>query len=167
MVVLNLMISSSANSTEYLVSIVDGTMSLKGLNLVDVRLISDRERDLVSRLRRMLATREGMSSVEIDQIMAQRVNDATEAFAIYETKIHMTHDLMNHVIWQETTVEKNANNKGKFEKQPKDNCVPQQPPSRNRMWQGLILLEPIKRRLMLGIYLTATSVSCIMLGRIL
>ncbi|GJY19262.1 putative reverse transcriptase domain-containing protein [Tanacetum coccineum] len=30
-------------------------------------------------------------------------------------------------------------------------------PSRNRMWQGLTLLKPIERRLMLGIYLTATS----------
>ncbi|GJR71606.1 putative reverse transcriptase domain-containing protein [Tanacetum coccineum] len=40
----------------------------------------------------------------------------------------MTHDSMNQVIRQETTVEKNANNKRKFENQPKDNRVPQQPP---------------------------------------
>ncbi|GKE24228.1 reverse transcriptase domain-containing protein [Tanacetum coccineum] len=40
----------------------------------------------------------------------------------------MTRDLMNQVIRQETIVEKNANNKRKFENQPKDNCVPQQPP---------------------------------------
>ncbi|GJX25927.1 retrotransposon protein, putative, ty3-gypsy subclass [Tanacetum coccineum] len=40
----------------------------------------------------------------------------------------MTHDSMNQVIRQETTVEKNANNKRKFKNQPKDNRVPQQPP---------------------------------------
>ncbi|GJY41372.1 putative reverse transcriptase domain-containing protein [Tanacetum coccineum] len=40
----------------------------------------------------------------------------------------MTHDPMNQVIRQETMVEKNANNKRKFENQPKDNRVPQQPP---------------------------------------
>ncbi|GJT82023.1 putative reverse transcriptase domain-containing protein [Tanacetum coccineum] len=76
----------------------------------------------------MSVTRQGMSSVEIDQIVAQRVTDAIEAIAIYETKTRMTHDLMNQVMQQETTVEKNANNKRKFENQPKDNRVPQQPP---------------------------------------
>ncbi|GJS86395.1 putative reverse transcriptase domain-containing protein [Tanacetum coccineum] len=40
----------------------------------------------------------------------------------------MTHDPMNQIIRQETTIEKNAYNKRKFENQPKDNCVPQQPP---------------------------------------
>nr|GFA88329.1 reverse transcriptase domain-containing protein [Tanacetum cinerariifolium] len=35
---------------------------------------------------------------------------------------------MNQVLCQGTTVEKNANNKRKFENQPKDNCVPQQLP---------------------------------------
>ncbi|GKE84587.1 hypothetical protein Tco_1558329, partial [Tanacetum coccineum] len=40
----------------------------------------------------------------------------------------MTHDVMNQVIRQETTVEKNANNKRKFQNQPKDNRVPQQSP---------------------------------------
>ncbi|GJR10140.1 reverse transcriptase domain-containing protein [Tanacetum coccineum] len=43
----------------------------------------------------MSVTRQGMSSAEIDQIVAQRVTDAIEAIAIYETKIYMTHDLMN------------------------------------------------------------------------
>ncbi|GKE15455.1 hypothetical protein Tco_1423032, partial [Tanacetum coccineum] len=76
----------------------------------------------------MTATRQEMSSAEIDQIMAQRVTDAIEVIAIYETKISMTHDPMNQVIRQETTIEKNANNKRKFANQPKDNRVPQQPP---------------------------------------
>ncbi|GKA66759.1 reverse transcriptase domain-containing protein [Tanacetum coccineum] len=76
----------------------------------------------------MSASRQGMSFVKIDQIVAQRVTDAIEAIAIYEIKIRVTHDLMNQVIRQETIVERNANNKRKFENQPKDNCVPQQPP---------------------------------------
>ncbi|GJV80320.1 hypothetical protein Tco_1516190 [Tanacetum coccineum] len=53
----------------------------------------------------MTATSQGMSFAEIDQIVAQRVTDAIEAIAIYETKIRMTHDPMNQ-----------------------DNQVPQQPP---------------------------------------
>ncbi|GKC21171.1 reverse transcriptase domain-containing protein [Tanacetum coccineum] len=76
----------------------------------------------------MSATRQGMSSAEIDQIVAQRVTDAIKAIVIYETKIRMTHDLMNQVIRQETTVEKNANNKRKFKNQLKDNRMPQLPP---------------------------------------
>ncbi|GKC74982.1 hypothetical protein Tco_1125756, partial [Tanacetum coccineum] len=68
----------------------------------------------------MSATRQGMSSVEIDQIVAQRVSNTIKAITIYET-IRMTHDLINQVIRQETTIEKNANNKRKFENQPKDN----------------------------------------------
>nr|GEV72283.1 hypothetical protein [Tanacetum cinerariifolium] len=47
----------------------------------------------------MSATMQGMNSAEINQI----------------------------VIRQETTIEKNANSKMKFENKPKDNCVPQQP----------------------------------------
>ncbi|GKE63317.1 reverse transcriptase domain-containing protein [Tanacetum coccineum] len=76
----------------------------------------------------MSASRQGMTSAEINQIVAQRVSEAIEAIAIYETKIRMTHDPMNQVIRQETTIEKNANNKRKFENQQKDNRVPQQPP---------------------------------------
>nr|GEW25699.1 putative reverse transcriptase domain-containing protein [Tanacetum cinerariifolium] len=51
----------------------------------------------------MSATRQGMSSTKIDRIMAERVTDAIEAIATYETKICMTHDLMNQIIRQETT----------------------------------------------------------------
>ncbi|GJT14807.1 putative reverse transcriptase domain-containing protein [Tanacetum coccineum] len=44
-----------------------------------------------------------MTSAEINQIVAQQVSDAIEAIAIYETKIRMTHDLMNQIIRQEIT----------------------------------------------------------------
>nr|GEV25109.1 hypothetical protein [Tanacetum cinerariifolium] len=57
----------------------------------------------------------------------QRVTDAIEAIAVYEV-IRMVHDLMKQVVRQGTIVEKNAKNKRKFENQPKDNRVPQQPP---------------------------------------
>ncbi|GJV00924.1 hypothetical protein Tco_1330194 [Tanacetum coccineum] len=50
----------------------------------------------------MSATRQGMSSAEIDQIVDQQVTDAIEAIAIYETKIRMTHDLMNQIITKRT-----------------------------------------------------------------
>nr|GEZ79095.1 hypothetical protein [Tanacetum cinerariifolium] len=116
---------------------------------------------------KMSTWRQGMTSAEIDQIVAQRVTDTIEAIAVYEAKICMDHNSMNQVMRQRKIVEKNANNKRKFKNQPKDNCVPQNYPSRNRMWQGLTLLDPMKRRLMLRIYLTATSVSCIMLDRVL
>nr|GEU58887.1 putative reverse transcriptase domain-containing protein [Tanacetum cinerariifolium] len=68
-----------------------------------------------------------MTSAEIDQIVAQRVTDAFEAIDVYEV-IRMAHDSMNQVVRQGTVVEKNANNKRKFENQPKDNCVSQQLP---------------------------------------
>ncbi|GKE74749.1 reverse transcriptase domain-containing protein [Tanacetum coccineum] len=43
----------------------------------------------------MSASRQGMTSAEINQIVAQRVSKAIEAISIYETKIRMTHDSMN------------------------------------------------------------------------
>nr|GEX97809.1 hypothetical protein [Tanacetum cinerariifolium] len=107
--------------------------------------------------RKNAATRQGMNSVEIDQVMVRRVTDAIDAIAIYEAKICMTHDQMNNVIRQETTVEKNANNKRKFENQPKDNCMQQQPTFKKPDVARAYTMEPMKRRLMLGIYLTATS----------
>ncbi|GJV33132.1 putative reverse transcriptase domain-containing protein [Tanacetum coccineum] len=55
-----------------------------------------------------------MSSVKIEQIVAQRVANAIEAIAVYETKIRMAHDSMNQVIRQGTNVGKNANNKRKW-----------------------------------------------------
>nr|GEY42578.1 reverse transcriptase domain-containing protein [Tanacetum cinerariifolium] len=64
---------------------------------------------------------------EIDQIVAQRVTNAIKVIAVYKA-IRMAHRSMNQVVRQGTTVEKNANNKRKFENQPKDNRVPQQLP---------------------------------------
>nr|GEY59427.1 putative reverse transcriptase domain-containing protein [Tanacetum cinerariifolium] len=75
----------------------------------------------------MSATRQGMSFVKIEQIVDQRVANAIEAIVVYETKIHMAHDSMDQVVRQGAKVARNANNKRKWENNPKDNRV-QQPP---------------------------------------
>ncbi|GJS97978.1 putative reverse transcriptase domain-containing protein [Tanacetum coccineum] len=62
----------------------------------------------------MLASRQGTSSEEMEQVIAQRVANAIEAIAIYQSKIRMAHDLMNQVIREETTVRKNVCNKRKW-----------------------------------------------------
>ncbi|GKB55261.1 hypothetical protein Tco_0906014 [Tanacetum coccineum] len=62
----------------------------------------------------MLATRQGMSSKEMERVVAQRVANAIEAIVIYETKTRMARDLMNQVIREEATVGKNVSNKRKW-----------------------------------------------------
>ncbi|GJY61447.1 hypothetical protein Tco_0462104 [Tanacetum coccineum] len=52
---------------------------------------------------------------EIERHFAQRVPIAIEVIAIYETKSRMVHDAMDWVIHQGVKVEKNANNKRKWE----------------------------------------------------
>ncbi|GJV18962.1 hypothetical protein Tco_1367982 [Tanacetum coccineum] len=47
--------------------------------------------------KKMLAIRQGMSSEEMERVVSQRVVNAIEAIAIYETKIRMAHDSMNQV----------------------------------------------------------------------
>ncbi|GJR15390.1 hypothetical protein Tco_0798042 [Tanacetum coccineum] len=51
----------------------------------------------------MSASRQGMSSEEMEQVVAQRVANAIEAIAIYESKIRMAHDSMNQVVREEAT----------------------------------------------------------------
>ncbi|GKC60686.1 hypothetical protein Tco_1088284 [Tanacetum coccineum] len=62
----------------------------------------------------MPTTRQGMSSAEIVQIIAQRVTNATEAIAIYETKTRLACDSIDQVIRQEAKVVKSANKKRKW-----------------------------------------------------
>ncbi|GKB92494.1 hypothetical protein Tco_0964766 [Tanacetum coccineum] len=64
----------------------------------------------------MSASRQGMSSEEMDHGVAQRVANAIETIAIYESKIHMAHDSMNPVVREEATVGKNVSNKRKWGK---------------------------------------------------
>ncbi|GJZ26734.1 hypothetical protein Tco_0570987 [Tanacetum coccineum] len=56
-----------------------------------------------------------MSFTEIEQIVAQRVANAIEAIAIYETKIRVARDSMERVEHQEDKMAKNANDKRKWE----------------------------------------------------
>ncbi|GKB88057.1 hypothetical protein Tco_0960329 [Tanacetum coccineum] len=61
----------------------------------------------------MLATRQGMSFKEMERVVTQRVTNAIEAIAIYESKIRMAHDSMNKVVHEESTIGKNVSNKRK------------------------------------------------------
>ncbi|GJV95715.1 reverse transcriptase domain-containing protein [Tanacetum coccineum] len=62
----------------------------------------------------MSASRQRMSFEEMEQVVAQRVANAIEAIAIYESKIRMAHDSMNQVVCEEATVGKNVSNKRKW-----------------------------------------------------
>ncbi|GJY70632.1 hypothetical protein Tco_0474335 [Tanacetum coccineum] len=63
----------------------------------------------------MTTTNQGLSFAEIEQIVAQRVANAIETIAIYETKTHVAHDLINQVERQEDKMAENASNKRKWE----------------------------------------------------
>nr|GEY56592.1 hypothetical protein [Tanacetum cinerariifolium] len=59
----------------------------------------------------MSATRQGMSFARIEHIVTQRIANDIEAIAVYETKIRMDYELMDHVVRQEAKVAKNTNKK--------------------------------------------------------
>ncbi|GJU93833.1 hypothetical protein Tco_1318589 [Tanacetum coccineum] len=71
----------------------------------------------------MSAKREEMNFAEIEQIVAQRVANAIEAIVAYETTLCMTHDLMDKVVCQGTTIARSINNKRKWEESSRDNRV--------------------------------------------
>nr|GEY91099.1 putative reverse transcriptase domain-containing protein [Tanacetum cinerariifolium] len=54
----------------------------------------------------MSTARQGMSSMEIEHIIAQRVTNAIEAIAIYEARTHVTRDSVDQVARQGAKVEK-------------------------------------------------------------
>ncbi|GJU96559.1 reverse transcriptase domain-containing protein [Tanacetum coccineum] len=63
----------------------------------------------------MMTTNQGLSFAKIKEIVAQRVANAIETIAIYETKTRVAHDLINQVERQEEKIEDNASNKRKWE----------------------------------------------------
>ncbi|GJU64670.1 putative reverse transcriptase domain-containing protein [Tanacetum coccineum] len=63
----------------------------------------------------MTTANQGMSIEEIEQIVAQRVANAIEAIAIYETKTSMAREAMSQTKRQGDKVIKNASNKRKWE----------------------------------------------------
>ncbi|GKA79950.1 reverse transcriptase domain-containing protein [Tanacetum coccineum] len=63
----------------------------------------------------MTTTNQGMSVEEIEQIVAQRVANAIETIAIYETKTRMAQESISQTKQQEKKVAGNASNKRKRE----------------------------------------------------
>ncbi|GJT22816.1 hypothetical protein Tco_0892753 [Tanacetum coccineum] len=63
----------------------------------------------------MTTTNQGMSFEKIEQIIAERVANAIETIAIYETKTRMDRESMSQTKWQEDKVKENASNKRKWE----------------------------------------------------
>nr|GFC47280.1 hypothetical protein [Tanacetum cinerariifolium] len=59
----------------------------------------------------MTTVNQGMSIEEIERVVAQRVANAIEAIAIYETKTNLAHKSMNQTERQEEEVAENASNK--------------------------------------------------------
>nr|GEW70928.1 hypothetical protein [Tanacetum cinerariifolium] len=66
-------------------------------------------------LETMTTVNQGMSIEEIERVVAQRVANAIEAIAIYETKTSLAHKSMSQTERQEEEVAENASNKRKWE----------------------------------------------------
>ncbi|GJZ70719.1 putative reverse transcriptase domain-containing protein [Tanacetum coccineum] len=67
------------------------------------------------RIEMMTTVNQGMSVEEIEQVVAQRVANAIEAIAIYETKTNMARKSMSQTKREEDKVAENASNKRKWE----------------------------------------------------
>ncbi|GKE30831.1 hypothetical protein Tco_1446215, partial [Tanacetum coccineum] len=63
----------------------------------------------------MTTVNQGMSVEEMEQVVAQRVANAIEAIAIYETKTNMACKSMCQTKRQEDKLAENASNKRKWE----------------------------------------------------
>ncbi|GKF64788.1 reverse transcriptase domain-containing protein [Tanacetum coccineum] len=63
----------------------------------------------------MSTTGQGMSSMEIEQIIAQQVTNAIEAITIYETRTHTTRDSVDQVARLGAKVVKDVKNKREWE----------------------------------------------------
>nr|GFB86198.1 hypothetical protein [Tanacetum cinerariifolium] len=66
----------------------------------------------------MTTVNQGMSAEEIERVVAQRVANAIEAIAIYETKTNLARKSMSQTERQEEKVAENASNKRKWESWP-------------------------------------------------
>ncbi|GJV75854.1 hypothetical protein Tco_1507438 [Tanacetum coccineum] len=70
----------------------------------------------------MTTANQGMSVEEIEQIVAQRVANAIETIAIYETKTRMAQESISQTKQQEKKVAGNASNKRKWEGHYRRDC---------------------------------------------
>nr|GFB23563.1 hypothetical protein [Tanacetum cinerariifolium] len=73
----------------------------------------------------MTTTNQGMSLAEVEQIIAQRVANAIETIAIYETKTRMDRESTNQTKQQEGKIVEDTNNKRKWEDDHKGNSSQQ------------------------------------------
>ncbi|GJY76987.1 retrotransposon protein, putative, ty3-gypsy subclass [Tanacetum coccineum] len=71
----------------------------------------------------MTTVDQGMSVEEIERVVAQRVANAIEAIAIYETKTNMARKSISQTEQQECKVAGNANNKRKWEGNHNGQCT--------------------------------------------
>ncbi|GJZ11058.1 hypothetical protein Tco_0545817 [Tanacetum coccineum] len=71
----------------------------------------------------MTTVDQGMSVEEIERVVAQRVANAIEAIAIYETKTNMARKSISQTEQQECKVAENANNKRKWEGNHNGQCT--------------------------------------------
>ncbi|GKA35920.1 putative reverse transcriptase domain-containing protein, partial [Tanacetum coccineum] len=71
----------------------------------------------------MTTVNQGMSVEEIERVVAQRVANAIEAIAIYETKTNMARKSISQTEQQECKVAENANNKRKWEDNHNRQCT--------------------------------------------
>ncbi|GJU08469.1 putative reverse transcriptase domain-containing protein [Tanacetum coccineum] len=71
----------------------------------------------------MTTVNQGMSVEEIERVVAQRVANAIEAIAIYETKTNMARKSISQTEQQECKLAENANNKRKWEGNHNGQCT--------------------------------------------
>ncbi|GJR03844.1 putative reverse transcriptase domain-containing protein [Tanacetum coccineum] len=74
----------------------------------------------------MTTTKQGMSFAEVEQIIAQRVANAIETIAIYETKTRMARVSMNQIKQQEGKIAEDTNDKRKRKDDHKGSSSQQQ-----------------------------------------
>nr|GFA31657.1 hypothetical protein [Tanacetum cinerariifolium] len=89
-----------AEAAESRVEALQASLGAAQMDIIDLRVT-------------MPTTRQGSSSAEIEQIIAQRVANSTEAIAIYEIKTRVARDSLDQVVRQGAKVAKNANKKRK------------------------------------------------------
>ncbi|GKA30661.1 hypothetical protein Tco_0716966 [Tanacetum coccineum] len=74
----------------------------------------------------MTTTKQGMSFAKVKQIIAQRVANAIETIAIYETKTRMARESMNQIKQQEGKIAEDTINKRKWKDDHKGSSSQQQ-----------------------------------------
>ncbi|GJT52086.1 reverse transcriptase domain-containing protein [Tanacetum coccineum] len=84
----------------------------------------ENDKSLKDNIRETMTTiNQGMSVEEIERVVAQRVANAIEAIAIYETKTNMARKPIGQTEQQEYKVAENANNKRKWEDNHNGQCT--------------------------------------------